>query len=73
MTYNWQQSDWADFKYDITAVQDVLFAFVEKIGQVSGILKGLPDNIQTDAIIDLMVSEAIKTSEIEGEYLSRPE
>ena len=71
MTYNWQQPDWTDFKYDITAVQDVLFAFAEKTGQVSGILKTLPDNIQTDAIIDLMVSEAIKTSEIEGEYLNR--
>ncbi len=71
MKYNWQQSDWPDFKYDVSIVQDVLFAFAEKTGQVSGIIKSLPDNIQTDAIIDLMVSEAIKTSEIEGEYLSR--
>lgn len=71
MIYNWQQPDWTDFQYDITAVQDVLFAFAEKTGQASGILKGLPDHIQTDAIIGLMVSEAIKTSEIEGEYLSR--
>jgi len=71
MKYNWQQLDWPDFKYDDSAIQDILFAFAEKTGQVSGILKSLPDNIQTDAIIDLMVSEAIKTSEIEGEYLSR--
>jgi len=71
MGYNWQQTDWPNFKYDISVVQDILFAFAEKTGHVSGILKSLPDNIQTDAIIDLMVSEAIKTSEIEGEYLSR--
>lgn len=71
MNYNWQQSDWPNFNYDISVVQDVLFAFAEKTGQVSGILKSLPDNIQTDAIIDFMVCEAIKTSEIEGEYLSR--
>jgi Fic family protein len=71
MKYNWQQADWPDFKYDTSALQDVLFAFAEKTGHVSGVLKSLPDNIQTDAIIDLMVSEAIKTSEIEGEYLSR--
>ncbi len=71
MKYNWQQSDWPDFKYDFSVVQDVLFTFAEKAGQVGGILKSLPDSIQTDAIIDLMVSEAIKTSEIEGEYLSR--
>ncbi|VAW54479.1 Fic domain protein, PA0574 type [hydrothermal vent metagenome] len=70
MNYNWQQSDWPNFNYDISVVQDVLFAFAEKTGQVSGILKSLPDNIQTDAIIDFMVCEAIKTSEIEGEYLT---
>ena len=33
----------------------------------------MPENIQTETIIDIMVSEAIKTSEIEGEYLSRPD
>ncbi|VAW87574.1 Fic domain protein, PA0574 type [hydrothermal vent metagenome] len=71
MSYNWQQSDWPDFKYDVSVAQDALFTFAEKTGQVSGIIKSLPDNIQTDTIIDLMVSEAIKTSEIEGEYLSR--
>jgi len=71
MKYNWQQSDWPDFKYDVSVVQDVLFAFAEKTGQVGGILKSLPDSTQTDAIIDIMVSEAIKTSEIEGEYLNR--
>ncbi len=71
MKYNWQQPDWPDFKYNVSVVQDILFAFAEKAGQVGGILKTLPDNMQTDAIIDLMVSEAIKTSEIEGEYLSR--
>ncbi len=71
MKYNWQQPDWPDFKYDISDIQDVLFAFAQKTGHVSGILKSLPDSTQTEAILDLMVSEAIKTSEIEGEYLSR--
>jgi len=71
MKYNWQQNDWPDFRYDIFEIQDVLFAFAEKTGHVSGVLKSLPDGMQTEAIIDLMVCEAIKTSEIEGEYLSR--
>ena len=71
MKYNWQQKDWPHFEYDISEIQDVLFAFAEKTGHVSGILKSLPDSTQTEAILDLMVAEAIKTSEIEGEYLSR--
>lgn len=71
MAYNWQQKDWPDFRYDLTNVEDVLLAFAEKTGLASGLLKGLPEDMQTEAIIDMMVSEAIKTSEIEGEYLSR--
>lgn len=71
MKYNWQQKDWLKFEYDISGIQDVLFAFAEKTGHVRGILKSLPDTTQTEAIVDLMVAEAIKTSEIEGEYLSR--
>jgi Fic family protein len=71
MRYNWQQTDWPEFRYDSLQVQDVLFTFAEKTGHVSGVLKSLPDSTQTEAIIDLMVSEAVKTSEIEGEYLSR--
>ncbi len=71
MLYNWQQKDWPEFKYDLTGVEDVLFALAEKVGQASGLLKGLPESTQTETVIDLMVSEAIKTSEIEGEYLNR--
>ena len=71
MKYNWQLADWPDFQYNVTDIQDTLFAFAQKTGHVSGILKGLPDSTQTEAILDLMVAEAIKTSEIEGEYLSR--
>jgi len=71
MKYNWQRTDWPEFKYDVSQSQDILFTFAEKTGHVSGILKSLPDATQTEAIIDLMVSEAVKTSEIEGEYLSR--
>jgi len=71
MTYNWQQKSWPEFNYDISRIQDIFFTFAQKTGHVSGILKSLPNDTQTESIIDLMVSEAVKTSEIEGEYLSR--
>lgn len=71
MIYNWQQPDWPDFKYDLADIEDDLFNFAEQTGHVSGILKAMPEEIQMEAIIDIMVAEAIKTSEIEGEYLNR--
>lgn len=71
LLYNWQQKDWPNFTYSLTGVEDELFSFAERVGHVSGILKALPEHIQMEAVIDIMVAEAIKTSEIEGEYLSR--
>lgn len=71
MTYNWQQPDWPKFIYDLTSIEHLLFDFAEKVGRISGFLEGLSEDAQAETMIDLMVSEAIKTSEIEGEYLSR--
>jgi len=71
MTYNWQQTDWPNFKYSLDEVQDALLEFAQKTGRVSGVLDGLPDNVQNEVIVDLMVTEAIKSSEIEGEFVSR--
>jgi Fic family protein len=71
MIYNWQQPDWPEFRYDVSIVEEMLFEFAELTGHVGGMLKALPEAVQLEAVIDLMVAEAIKTSEIEGEYLSR--
>ena len=71
MTYNWQQHDWPEFRYDLSTVEDALLTLAEKTGRTSGLLRGLKEETQTEAMVDMMVEEAIKTSEIEGEYLSR--
>lgn len=71
MIYNWQQPDWPKFEYDLTEVEDTLMAFAEETGHMSGVLKTMPEDIHLDTLISIMVSEAIKTSEIEGEYFSR--
>jgi Fic family protein len=71
MRYNWQQKDWPHFTYKLMGAEDNLFSFAEKTGHITGIVKALPEETQLQAVIDMMVSEAIKTSEIEGEYLSR--
>jgi len=71
MIYNWQQPDWPDFKYDLTGIEDIMFSFAEEMGRVSGILNALSKDSQSDTLVNMMVSEAIKTSEIEGEYLNR--
>lgn len=69
--YNWQKKDWPNFSYNLAKIENELFSFAERVGHVGGILKSLPEDMQMEALIDIMVAEAIKTSEIEGEYLSR--
>ncbi len=72
MSYNWQFRDWPHFIYELTpATEKKLFAFVERIGRVSGMLEGLSEATKMETVIEMMVSEAVKTSEIEGEYISR--
>ena len=71
MEYNWQFEHWPQFDYDLSPIEAELLQFSDLAGQVSGIVKALPEGLQIEAIIDFMIAEAIKTSEIEGEFLSR--
>lgn len=71
MTYNWQQPDWGKFTYSIDKIEDLLFTFTEKAGHIKGLLKAIPKSSHEEAIIEILVSEALKTFEIENEFLSR--
>ena len=73
MQYNWQLSEWPEFRYKTSGFQPLVMRFTEKTGRVDGLLSALPKPIQMETIINLMVSEALKSSEIEGEMLSRPD
>ena len=71
MPYNWQQPDWPEFHYDLSGIEEALLKLAEKTGRASGLLKGLTADAQLEATIEMMVVEAIKTSAVEGELLSR--
>jgi Fic family protein len=69
--YNWQQQDWPNFKFSLNGVEGELLVFSEKAGRVSGILEALSEETKQDVLIDIILAEAIKTSEIEGEFPDR--
>lgn len=73
MSYNWELSDWPKFTYKEGKSGKILLDFLMKSGQMSGVLTGLSEGNQTELLLEMMVVEAIKTSEIEGEFLSRPD
>jgi Fic family protein len=71
MVYNWQLKGWPDFTYDVVVVQPLILAFAQETGEVHGLFHGLTETLKQETLIQFMLSEAVKTSEIEGEYLSR--
>lgn len=71
MRWVWQQPDWPDFRYDQRMLEDRDLAFRINSERLTGRFEALPTAYQEDATIDLMLSEAIKTSAIEGEELDR--
>jgi len=69
--YNWQQSDWTLFRYDLSGMEVDLLHFVEKTGRLDGLTSAMTSDMRLETVISLMVEEALKTSEIEGEFFSR--
>ena len=69
--YNWQLPEWPNFIYEVQEIQPLILAFAQETGEVSGVIQGLSDDLQQETLLQLILSEAVKTSEIEGEYISR--
>lgn len=71
MTYIWQRPNWPAFTFaDNCILTNQLYLYAQNTGRLSNQLQGIPEDQRLDACIDLMVSEAITTSAIEGETLS---
>lgn len=71
MMWIWQHNDWPNYTYDAERFAECTKTFFRKADRLTGRVESLPEPDQADALIDLMLSEAIKTSSIEGEYLDR--
>lgn len=69
MRYNWQNPLWPQFQYSLSNVQNILYSYAQETSLLAGALSQLPDSLKINTTIDLMVQEALKTSEIEGEIL----
>lgn len=71
MKWNWQQSDWPNFSYDKALLENMEERFLYDSGVLFGAFKHLSDSEKSQLTVELIGNEALKTSEIEGEYLNR--
>jgi Fic family protein len=69
--YNWEHKEWANFVYNENIINEFMQKIAENLGEVNGMQKSFDFEKQQDTLIKIIISEAQKTSEIEGEYISR--
>ena len=71
MKWNWQKPAWPRFQWDQRALSEREGRFLREAGVVVGALKHVGEDQRSNLVIELISTEAVKTSEIEGEILDR--
>jgi Fic family protein len=71
MAWNWQQPDWPKFSWDAVRLRKAEEHFLVGTGMFIGTLKHLPESDLEQLTVESLSTEAVTTSEIEGEILDR--
>ena len=71
MTWNWQQPDWPHFTWKQDRLALAEQQFLVGGGVLLGTVKHLDDEERNQLTVEAMSTEALTTSEIEGEILDR--
>jgi len=71
MVWNWQLPDWPQFVYDSSLLASLENRFLQEAGGTFAIFKHLDDNDKKNFIVELLCTEGMESSEIEGELLQR--
>lgn len=69
--WNWQQTDWPNFRYQEKDFRSAIDEFQLKLGKLSGGLNYLKKGDSEQFKVQLLSDSAYTTSEIEGELLDR--
>jgi hypothetical protein len=67
MRWNWQDPNWPNFRFRPAPLAEREGLFLRQNGVVVGTVRHVPDEERLPLIIELISTEALKTSEIEGE------
>ena len=71
MKYIWERKNWFDFKYDNTVLLKPLSELRVLQGKLLGRVTSLDIKLETEAQGAILVEEAVRTAEIEGQKLNR--
>jgi Fic family protein len=71
MTWNWQNPLWPNFIYDSKVLEPLERSFLWRSGEFIGVFRHVGPEDQDALKIELISDEALKSSQIEGEFLNR--
>lgn len=71
MIWNWQKLDWPEFRWNRARLEKAEEQFLLGGGVLVGTVKHLPEEDRQQLTVDAMSTEAVTTSEIEGQTLDR--
>ena len=69
--WNWLLKKWPQFTYDKESLIELEQLFIENSGTMVGALKHITNDSKDNLLVEILSNEAIKTSEIECEFLNR--
>ncbi|MCK5097938.1 MAG: DUF4172 domain-containing protein, partial [Desulfobacteraceae bacterium] len=69
--WNWQQEDWPNFSYNKKKLDPLENEYTKESGISIGVMRHLSKKDKNELKIEIICNEALKTSEIEGEFLDR--
>ncbi|MCC4245980.1 Fic family protein [Stappia indica] len=70
-TYIHQLEDWPAFRWDHAAVSGPLAAVRHRQGRLTGRMDALGFELRSEAVLETLTADVVKSSEIEGEILER--
>ena len=71
MRWNWQSQNWPEFSFETDKIQTSLDDFFKFSGLLLGAYRHISETDKNNMVFEIITDEAIKTSQIEGEYLNR--
>lgn len=69
--YIHEKSEWPTFRWDLRRISQLLVEVRHRQGRLIGRMEGLGFQLQTEAVLNTLTEDVLKSSEIEGEKLDR--
>lgn len=71
MPWNWELPNWPQFTYNLGSISQNERQFLLEVGSASAFLKSIVDSEYNKFVVEILSSEGLESSRIEGEILDR--